>query len=115
MSESKKSTTFKSAPKVKAEVKVSAPKYAKDIGVLKLRKVGVDAITGKPTNKPFNCTYNTREWNNLFKIASPTVRGGEVIMIFGNCIVLEEIQTPEGAKSIAEFAKEIEAKYSDKA
>ena len=97
------------APVEKKAVKETAPKskHAPDLGCLLIRRIGVDEITGKPTSKAFECTYNKGEWNALLRNCMARKSGNETVVTFGAYIVLDVIQTPSGAKSIDQRVKEI--------
>lgn len=97
------------SPVEKKVVKEAAPKlkHAKDLGCLLIRRIGVDEITGKPTSKAFECTYNKGEWNNLLKNCMARKSGSDTVITFGAYVVLDVIQTPEGSKTIDQRVKEI--------
>ena len=101
-------------PKEKTE-EVSPKKVNKDynpnIVVARVRKIGVDEVTGEPLFKPFSWTGTPRDYQKLLNYGNiRKSASGNLTAVFQGLTIIEEEFLPEGCMSVTDWIKAQEAK-----
>ena len=74
-----------------------------NIAQVRIRRIGVDEVTGEPLFKPFVCTFNYQDYKTFLKLGGLRISNGKKIGVFNSHLILEEVYLPDGFPSYEEW------------